>query len=111
MRGQHLGEFEELILLNVRILGREAHSVGIQDSLRAHAGREVSLGAIYAALDRLERKKHVHSWLAEPQRRPGGRARRCYRLTPQGLRTLDAMHQVRERLWALGGEPLEVSDS
>ena len=50
--------------------------------------RHVSLGAVYATLDRLEDKGLVASWLSDPIPERGGRSRRHYRLEPAGVRAL-----------------------
>jgi DNA-binding PadR family transcriptional regulator len=103
MKGENLGEFEELVLLAVRSLGDDATGVTIQELLRRTAKRGVSLGAIYAALDRGHRKGLVESWLGEPVAAPGGRARRHYALTRTGRAALRESRRVREALWATGG--------
>ena len=99
MKGERLGEFEELVLLCVRQLGAEAHGSGIQSLLAEAAGREVTLGAIYAALDRAQRKALAKSWLGEPTASRGGRAKRHYAVTPAGESALRKSRLVRERLW------------
>ena len=86
-------------MLAVAQLGEEAHTVNIQETLAKQAGRGASLGAIYAALDRLERKRCVESWLLEPTAARGGRAKRCYSLTDIGSLALSGIRQVRERMW------------
>lgn len=105
MKGERIGEFEELVLLCVRQLGEEANGVTIQGLLAADAGRDVTLGAIYAALDRAHRKGLADSWLADPTPVPGGRAKRHYRLTAAGARAIEESRRVRELLWsgAAGG--------
>ena len=102
MKGERLGEFEEIVMLALRALSSEVSSASIQDLLRRDAGRRASLGAIYAALDRLERKGWVRSWLGEPTRRRGGRRRRHYRITIDGEGALEHSRRVRERLWERG---------
>jgi len=52
----YLGELELMILLTVIHLGDEAYGVPICRELEKHRGREVAVGSIYAALERLERK-------------------------------------------------------
>ena len=96
MKGENLGEFEELVLLCVRQLGREATGVVIQELLAERAGREVTLGAIYAVLDRTQRKGLSDSWLGEPTPVRGGRKKRHYGLTEAGLEVLEASRRVRE---------------
>jgi DNA-binding PadR family transcriptional regulator len=96
----HLREFEELVLLAVRMNDRDASGVSIQQALDAEAGRSVSLGAIYTALDRLARKGLVESWLGEPTPVRGGRRKRIYGLTPSGEAQLAEIHKIRARMWA-----------
>jgi len=100
MKGERLGEFEELVLLCVRQLGADAHGAAIQARLAESAAREVTLGAIYAALDRTQRKGLADSWLGEPTPERGGRAKRHYAVTADGEAALEESRQVRERLWS-----------
>jgi len=95
----HLREFEELVLLSVRMNGDDASGVTIQRVLDSEAGRAVSLGAIYTALDRLARKGLVESWLGEPTPVRGGRRKRHYRVTPTGLEHLTEVRRVRNSMW------------
>ena len=100
MKGERLGEFEELVLLCVRGLDEdEAYGAGIQEALAEEGGREVTLGAIYAALDRTQRKGFTDSWLAKPTAKRGGRAKRHYRVTTEGEAALRESREIRERLW------------
>ena len=99
MKGDNLGEFEELVLLAVRGLGEAATGATIQELLERRAARKASLGAIYAALDRGQRKGLVASWLGEPLPEPGGRRRRHYRVTPEGDAALRESRRVRDALW------------
>jgi DNA-binding PadR family transcriptional regulator len=98
-----LREFEELVLLSVRMEGDDACGVTIQQVLDQRAGRAVSLGAIYTALDRLARKGLVESWLGEPTPVRGGRRKRHYRITPAGLELLTEVRRTRERMWRKAG--------
>ena len=100
MRGTHLREFEELVLLAVRMNGDDASGSTIQQALDKEASRPVSLGAIYTALDRLAGKGLVESWLGEPTPVRGGRRKRYYRLTPTGLEQLTEIHKIRNKMWA-----------
>jgi DNA-binding PadR family transcriptional regulator len=99
-----LGEFEELVLLSVRQLGDEAHGASVQEVLAGSAAREVTLGAIYSALDRAQRKGLADSWLGEPTAIRGGRAKRHYRVTEEGEAALEESRRIRELLWAQPGE-------
>lgn len=99
MKGENLGEFEELVLLAVRGLGETATGATIQEALQKRAARRASLGAIYAALDRGQRKGLVDSWLGECVPEPGGRRRRHYAVTAEGDAALRESRRVREALW------------
>ena len=105
MKGERMGEFEELILLCVRQLGDNANGSTIQAMLAEAADREVTLGAIYAALDRVQRKGLADSWMGEPTAHRGGRAKRHYAVTQGGLDALRETRLVRDRLW----NPSEVA--
>ena len=103
MKGERLGEFEELVLLCVRELGSEAHGVSVQTALAERCNREVTLGAIYAALDRTQRKGFSESWLGEPTAVRGGRAKRHYAVTSVGEGALRESRDIRDRLWGAAG--------
>ena len=99
MSESRLREFEELVLLSVLILSPNAYGAAIQQTLAAEAGRSVSLGAIYTALERLGRKSLVESELGDPTPVRGGRRKRQYTLTPEGLEHVRDARRVRESMW------------
>jgi DNA-binding PadR family transcriptional regulator len=99
MKGAHLGEFEEFVLLAVHGLGEEAYGSAVQRLLERETDRSVSLGAVYAALDRLEAKGLLRSDEVAGTPTRGGRRRRQFRLTPQGARAIDTVRAIRERLY------------
>ena len=95
-----LGEFEQSILLAIVHVGDDAYGVTIRHEIEERIGREVAIGALYTALDRLERKGFVRSTMSEPTAERGGRSKRTFRLRPAGE---EALRQSRERLarmWA-----------
>ena len=104
MKGDNLGEFEELVLLAVRRLGDAATGSDIQLLLEREAGRRPALGALYAVLDRAERKGLIASWLGAPAPVPGGRARRHYEVTRAGVIALQESRRVRDALWRAPGQ-------
>jgi PadR family transcriptional regulator PadR len=99
MKGDHLGEFEELTLLTVMGLAHEAYGVAVQEKLERDARRQVSLGAVYAALNRLERKGLVVSSQGEATPERGGRRKRMFAITPEGQQALRAIRNTRNRIW------------
>ena len=100
----YLGELELMVLLALVRLGDDAYGVPISKELLDLTGREVALGSVYAALDRLERKRFVISTLGDPTPERGGRAKRFFRITPAGIRALKASHTALMNLWT--GIPL-----
>ncbi len=102
VKGDHIGEFEELVLLTVSGLGDEAYGVAVQQVLERETTRAVSLGAVYAALDRLEQKSLVRSAVTPGTAVRGGRSRRSFTPTREGVRTIDALRALRERLYRAG---------
>jgi DNA-binding PadR family transcriptional regulator len=66
MDRDHLGGFEHVVILALMRLGEEAYGVPVRQEIEARTGREVSIGAVYATLDRLEAKGYVKSRLGEP---------------------------------------------
>lgn len=99
MKGVHVGEFEELILLSIQHLTGEAYGASIQRLLERETTRSVSLGAVYAALDRLEGKGLASSSLTPGAAVRGGRSRRSFTLTARGMREITELRQIRNRLW------------
>jgi DNA-binding PadR family transcriptional regulator len=100
MKGDRLGEFEEFTLLAVRALGDHTYAVPVQQYVEELTGRNVSIGAVYAALARLEAKGFMTSAMSRALPQPGGKSRRLFRVTPTGLRTARDLHRIRERIWA-----------
>lgn len=100
MKGDRLGEFEELTLLAVRALGDRTYAVPVQQFVEDATSRNVSLGAVYAALARLEIKGFVRSTLGEATAQRGGKSKRLYDVTSSGLRTARELHSVREKIWS-----------
>jgi PadR family transcriptional regulator PadR len=96
---ERIGEFEQSLLFALLHLDTdEAYGVGIRREIERRTGREVSPGAIYTAMDRLEQRGLVASELggAEPVR--GGRRKRLYRLQPAGARALKSQWERMRRM-------------
>lgn len=95
----YLGEFELMILLAILRLDDEAYGVPIARELEQQRGREVAVGSVYAALERLEAKGLVASALGEPTAERGGKAKRYFRITRAGLLQVHETRRVLTRLW------------
>lgn len=95
-----IGGFEQLVLTAILDLGDNAYGVTIHASVSELAApRPVSLGAVYATLERLEDKRLISSWLSEPTPERGGRSKRCYRLETAGERALRESVITARRVW------------
>ena len=99
MKGTHLGEFEELVLLTIASLLDSAYSVHICDELSKHAERTVKLGVVHAVLNRLEEKGLVKSELGEATAARGGKRKRFYSVTGAGKASLIRAKEIRDELW------------
>ena len=93
-----LGEFEQLLLLALMQAREETYGVEIRRAIEHRAGRTVSPGAIYTALDRLERRGLVSSRLGEPTAQRGGKRKRYYRLDPAGEKLLRESQRALARM-------------
>jgi DNA-binding PadR family transcriptional regulator len=100
MKATALGGFEELVLLAVEALGEGAYGVAVQEFAEEIAGRAVSIGAVYAALDRLESKKYLSSRVEAGGSYRGGRSRRHFATTSNGRAALHEIRRQRERMWS-----------
>ncbi len=100
MKGTHLGEFEELVLLIIAILGEGAYGVAIRDELEVQSGRKISIGAVHAATNRLEDKGFLDSKFGEVTLERGGKRKKFYKMSPLGERMLKASKDLRNRLWS-----------
>ncbi len=99
MKETRLGEFEEVILLLVGILGDDAYSFKIAEEFESQTGRAVSIGATHSTLNRLEKKGFLKSEMGEPSAVRGGRRKRIYEITAYGERVLQAAKELRMNLW------------
>lgn len=94
-RSDALGEFEQSVLLAIAHLGPDAYGVTVRREIERRTRRTVAVGALYTALDRLERKGFVSSSMSDPTPEPGGRSKRHFQLRAAGA---TALRQARERI-------------
>ncbi len=96
---KHLGEFEHLLLLAILRQGNGISGSDVGEELARKTGREPARGTMYVTLDRLERKGYLASRMGEPTAERGGKSKRLYALTPDGLAALKRSGQALQAMW------------
>jgi DNA-binding PadR family transcriptional regulator len=99
MKKYHLGEFEEIVILTIAILHKEAYGVSIKEEIESRLERDVSMGALHAALVRLEDKDYIKSFNGETTEDRAGRPRRYFQITALGKKAMEYSRNTREGLW------------
>lgn len=99
MRGEQLGELEELVLLTVGSLYENAYAVLILGEIRRQSNRKMDVTAIHSVLRRLEKKGHVKSEMGGATNERGGRRKRFFALTQTGRRVLEDTMELRLSLY------------
>ena len=94
-----LSRSEEIILLSIWKLRKNAYGMSIRGQVAKVTGRTWSFGAIYAPLNRLLKKHLVLSIEGEPTPERGGRRKIYYELTKEGREALLKIQQVHEAIW------------
>ncbi|HEY4214683.1 MAG TPA: PadR family transcriptional regulator [Steroidobacteraceae bacterium] len=93
-RDDPLGSLEHIVLLAVMRLDANAYGMTVRREIENATGRDISIGAVYTTLDRLESKGFVRSYTGEPTAERGGRAKRYFDLTADGMGALRNTHDV-----------------
>src|SRR5258708_23805341 len=103
MSARFLTDFELMIMLSILRVRDEAYGVPIAREIEETAGRAVTLGAVYLALDRLQENGLVTARLGDATPERGGRAQKVFRCTATGLRAV--RHTQRAFIALLNGIP------
>jgi PadR family transcriptional regulator len=93
-RGELLGSLEHIVLLALARLEGSAHGMIVRREIEERTGRNISIGAVYATLERLEAKGYVSSVTGEPTPERGGRAKRLFRVEAAGTRALQVSEKT-----------------
>lgn len=93
-----LGEFEHQVLLALLRLGDDAYSAPVVLELEERTGRSVKSAAVYIVLRRMEEKGLVLSEMQPPGGK-GGRDRRHFAVTDEGLARVREARVMYQRLW------------
>jgi DNA-binding PadR family transcriptional regulator len=95
----YLGEFEHFVLLSILQLKGEAYGVTIRAHLKKEIKRDVSLGAIYSTIERLEKKGFILSRKSEALPERGGKPKRLVKITPLGHKELLTTKERIDIMW------------
>ena len=93
-----LGEFEHIIILALLQLEDHAYGVPVRQEIESRTKREVSIGAVYATLGRLEAKGYVKSFRGDPTPERGGRSKRFFRVTAKGVAAVNRTQRAIQRM-------------
>jgi len=99
MKKYQLGEFEEIVMLTVGILYNDAYGVSIKKEIESRLSRNVSVGALQTALQRLEQKGYLKSSEGESTQERAGRPKRYFTITAYGKRAMEYSKNTRNALW------------
>ena len=108
MKRIYLGEFEEVVLLIVAMLGEGAYGVKITHEIIQQTSRSVRLNQVHVSLHRLEDKGMIISKMGDPTPERGGRRKRIFTITAFGRQTLNEMQAVRGHLWNLVPSSMKI---
>ena len=97
---EFLTRMEEILLLTIHQLGTEAYGVTIKNKVEELLGKPVSVGAIYVPLDRLAKRGFLQTRQGDPAPERGGRRKKFYKLTRDGLAILRETKTLNDALWA-----------
>jgi PadR family transcriptional regulator, regulatory protein PadR len=99
MKKYQLGEFEEVVMLTVGILYKDAYGVSIKKEIESRLKRGVSVGALQTALKRLEDKGYLKSFDGEATEERAGRPKKYFQITALGKKAMEYTKSTREELW------------
>jgi DNA-binding PadR family transcriptional regulator len=99
MKKYQLGEFEEIVILTIGILYKEAYGVAIKKEIETRLSRDVSMGALHTALVRLEDKGYIKSINGETTEERAGRPKKYFQITALGKKAMAYSKDTRNELW------------
>jgi len=106
-----LTKLEENVLLVILRLEDDAYIVSIKTTLEKYFKKNISFGALYLSLNRLIRDKYLRTEIGEATSQKGGRAKKYYRITREGVLKLKEIYSLQKKMWVdferLSGKILE----
>ena len=100
MKKYQLGEFEEIVMLTVGVLYKDAYGVSIKKEIESRLKRNVSVGALQTALKRLEDKGYLKSFDGEATEERAGRPKKYFQITAYGKKAMEYTKSTRDELWS-----------
>jgi DNA-binding PadR family transcriptional regulator len=100
MKKYQLGEFEEVVMLTVGVLYKDAYGVSIKKEIENRLRRTVSVGALQTALKRLEDKGYLKSFDGEATEERAGRPKKYFQITAYGKKAMEYTKSTRDELWS-----------
>ena len=94
---------EEMLLLTVCKYDGDAYGMTIREEMQKLTGRRYSIGGIYVPLDRLVKKGLLSTYESGPTPERGGRAKRLFKVAPEGVAALREVRRTLETMWEIGG--------
>ena len=99
MKKYQLGEFEEIVILTIAVLYKEAYGVSIKKEIESRLSRNVSMGALHTALGRLEAKGYIKSHEGEATEERAGRPKKYFQITALGKKAMEYTKDTSNQLW------------
>ncbi len=100
MATKFISRSEEFLLLAVWRLKGNAYGVTIREQIKEATGKTWAYGALFVMLSRLEKKGYLTSHFADPSSQRGGKSKRIFRLTPQGIKALKEVRRAQKSVWS-----------
>ena len=90
---------EELLILTILNLKKDAYLIAITDHLSEVTQKKVSLTSVHAPLSRLEKHGVIRGQYGGASAVRGGRRKKIYTVTKLGLELLEDYRRISESLW------------
>jgi DNA-binding PadR family transcriptional regulator len=100
MSTKFISRTEEFLLLAVWRLKENAYGVTIRNQIKEATKKTWAYGALFVMLRRLEKKGHLTSHFTDPSSQRGGKSKRIFKLSPQGVKALKEVRKAHESAWA-----------
>jgi DNA-binding PadR family transcriptional regulator len=100
METKFISRSEEFLLLAIWRLKENAYGVTIMEQIKKVTGKTWAYGALFVMLRRLEKKGCLTSYFTDPSPMRGGKSKRIFKLTPEGIKSLEEVRKVQESVWA-----------